>query len=414
MNINCERLWNNLIKLSEIGRNENGGVTRLSFTESERNAKDLVTSFMKEAGLVVREDEIGNLIGRKEGKKATNPVIMTGSHIDSVINGGNFDGPAGVLTALEALQTMNEQGIQTDSPIEVIAFTDEEGARFSTGMLGSLAVAGQLSVEELFSAKDQNKVTIADAMKKVGLEAESVGNAKRNPEMIKAYVELHIEQGRVLENANAPVGIVSGIVGVDWYRLTLKGEAGHAGTTPMGLRKDPLAAAAKIISYGEELARKEKSAVLTVGQLHVKPGGINIIPGEVELSFDIRDTSKDHMDKVFKLLNEYIKSVCEEREINWSIEGLHSLNPAPCKEKVVTAIEESFAETGLKSIRLNSGAGHDAMVMAGITEMGMIFVRSKDGISHNPKEWTDKEDLGIGGEILYKTLLKLAQDPESN
>jgi allantoate deiminase len=412
MNINSERLWNHLFKLSEIGRNDDGGVTRLSFTETERTAKNLVSSFMIEAGLKVREDEIGNLIGRKEGKNETNPVVMTGSHIDSVINGGNFDGPAGVLTAIEALQTMNEQGIVTDSPIEVIAFTDEEGARFSTGMLGSLALTGQLSIDELYYAKDQNNITIAEAMKIGGLDPELIGKAKRNPGEIKAYVELHIEQGKVLENANAPVGIVSGIVGVDWYRLTLKGEAGHAGTTPMGLRKDPLAASAKIISYAEELAKKEKSAVVTVGQMNVKPGGINIIPGEVELTFDIRDISKNNMDKLFNLLKGYINDVCKDREIEWSIVELHSLNPAPSSEKIVKSIEESFADTGLKLIQLNSGAGHDAMVMAGITDMGMIFVRSKDGISHNPKEWTEKEDLGMGAEVLYKTLLKLSKVPK--
>ncbi|NHM32525.1 Zn-dependent hydrolase [Neobacillus terrae] len=408
MNINSERLWNRIHKLSEIGKDENGGVTRLSFTETERKAKDLVVTFMKDAGLAVREDEIGNLIGRKEGAIFNSQVVMTGSHIDSVISGGNFDGPAGVLSAIEALQTMNEKGIVTESPLEVIVFTDEEGARFSTGMLGSLSAAGKLSKEELYSAKDKNGVTIAEAMKQAGLDPELAPNAKRNPEEIKAYVELHIEQGKVLENADASVGIVTGIVGVDWYRVTLKGEAGHAGTTPMGLRKDPLAAAARIISYGEEMARNEKSAVVTVGQIEVKPGGINIIPGEVAFSFDIRDINKENMNDIFEKLKAYIETTCEERGIELEIEQLHSLDPSPCSERIMKKMEESFTETEVQSIKLISGAGHDAMVMASITDMGMIFIRSKDGISHNPKEWSDQKDLAMGAEVLFTTLVKLA------
>ena len=408
MNINSERLWNRIHKLSEIGKDENGGVTRLAFTETERKAKDLVITFMKDAGLAVREDEVGNLIGRREGAIFNSQVVMTGSHIDSVINGGNFDGPAGVLSAIEALQTMNEKGIVTESPLEVIVFTDEEGARFSTGMLGSLSAAGKLSKKELYSAKDKNGVTIAEAMKQAGLDPELAANAKRNPEEIKAYVELHIEQGKVLENADASVGIVTGIVGVDWYRVTLKGEAGHAGTTPMGLRKDPLAAAAKIMSYGEELARNEKSAVVTVGQLEVKPGGINIIPGEVAFSFDIRDIKKENMNDIFAKLKAYIETTCDERGIELEIQQLHSLDPSPCSESIIKKMEESFAETEVQSIKLISGAGHDAMVMASITDMGMIFIRSKDGISHNPKEWSDQKDLAMGAEVLFKTLVKLA------
>ena len=408
MNINSERLWNRIHKLSEIGKDENGGVTRLAFTETERKAKDLVITFMKDAGLAVREDEVGNLIGRREGAIFNSQVVMTGSHIDSVINGGNFDGPAGVLSAIEALQTMNEKGIVTESPLEVIVFTDEEGARFSTGMLGSLSAAGKLSKEELYSAKDKNGVTIAEAMKQAGLDPELAANAKRNPEEIKAYVELHIEQGKVLEKADASVGIVTGIVGVDWYRVTLKGEAGHAGTTPMGLRKDPLAAAAKIMSYGEELARNEKSAVVTVGQLEVKPGGINIIPGEVAFSFDIRDINKENMNAIFAKLKTYIETTCDERGVEPEIEQLHSLDPSPCSESIIKKMEESFTETEVQSIKLISGAGHDAMVMAGITNMGMVFIRSKDGISHNPKEWSDQKDLAMGAEVLFKTLVKLA------
>lgn len=408
MKVNRERLWSNIMNLAKIGRNEDGGMTRLSFTQAEQEAKAFVSDVMRQAGLAVYEDAIGNLFGIKEGKNPNAPAILIGSHIDSVINGGIFDGPAGVLSGVEVLHTLDEAGWQGECPIEVVAFTDEEGARFSTGMLGSQALAGQLTQEFLNDHKDADGVSIAEAMKAAGYDPLNIHEGRRDPSTMKAYLELHIEQGRVLEDRRRSVGIVTGIVGLRWLQLRLKGEAGHAGTTPMELRKDPLAAASTIIKYFEETVRKEERAVGTVGRIHVQPGGINIIPGEVELTFDIRDLSTETLDNIQSVMQKHIDIVCEERGIGYECEVLHRIEPATCSPHIIEAFNQATEAVGLEPFQLASGAGHDAMVMANLTDMGMIFVRSKGGISHNPQEWTDKEDLGDGADVLLRTLLKLA------
>jgi len=295
--INRERLWERLMELALIGKQETGGVTRLSFTAEERAAKEQVRAYMTAAGLTVREDAVGNLIGRREGRNPDAPVVLIGSHLDSVYNGGNFDGPLGVLAGVEVLQTMAEQQIITEHPLEVIAFTDEEGARFSFGMIGSRGIAGRLTYSDL-QHRDREGITIAKAMREAGLDPQRIGEAVRPSGSIKAYVELHIEQGNVLESRNLSVGIVSGLAGPLWLKMVLEGEAGHAGTTPMGMRRDPLAAAAAVMLAIEEEAGKTGTAVGTVGQLQVQPGGINIIPGKVEFSVDLRDVDERVRDQV--------------------------------------------------------------------------------------------------------------------
>lgn len=404
--INKERLWDRLEALSHIGKNDTGGVTRLSYTKEEREAKNLVTSFMKEAGLSVREDEVGNLIGRKEGKDPEAPVILLGSHIDSVYYGGNFDGPLGVLSGVEVLQTLNEKGIQTNHPIEVIAFTDEEGARFSYGMIGSRAIAGTLTGDFL-DKTDSQGISIRGAMEGSGLKPEAFPAAIREKGTIKAYVELHIEQGKVLENEGLSVGCVTGIAGPLWLKFSLEGESGHAGTTPMGLRRDPLAASAIILQIIEEEARKTETSVGTVGQFQIQPGGINIIPSRVEFTLDLRDISESVRDRVEKVIVEKAERICAERNIQLNIEPLQRVAPAPCDNTIQTAIKESCQEIGVEPFSLSSGAGHDGMHLTELCPIGMIFVRSKDGISHNPEEWSSKEDCADGANVLYNTVLKL-------
>ena len=282
------RLWCRLSELGEIGRQDSGGVTRLSFTGEERAAKDRATVYMEEAGLSVREDAAGNLFGRREGSDPDVPAVLVGSHVDSVYEGGNFDGPLGVLAGIEVVQTMEENGVETEGPVEVVAFTDEEGARFSFGMIGSRALAGRLSPEDL-KHEDESGVSIAKAMRDYGLDPERIEEAARPAGSLAAYVELHIEQGRVLENEGLPVGVVTGIAAPVWRRLIFTGETGHAGTTPMELRRDALSAAAEVMAVIEVEASATGSSVGTVGRMGVEPGGINIIPGRVELSLDLRD-----------------------------------------------------------------------------------------------------------------------------
>lgn len=406
--INSDRLWDRLGQLGSIGKQEAGGITRLSFTPEERAAKDLVTGFMKEAGLTVREDEVGNLIGRKEGKNPTAPVVLVGSHIDSVPNGGDYDGPLGVLAGVEALQTLQEQGIETEHPIEVIAFTDEEGTRFGYGMIGSRGIAGLIKRDELEQA-DQNGITIAEAMRQTGLDPDRTSLAARTPGSVKAYVELHIEQGKVLESRGLSVGIVTGVAGPLWLNFVLEGEAGHAGATPMNLRRDPMAAAAQVMLAIEEEAGRTGTSVGTVGRLQAFPGGVNVIPGRVEFSLDLRDVDEAIRDEVEQRICERAKAICAERNVTLKVELLQRIAPAVCSDDIQHAVAEACEAEGLEAFRLPSGAGHDCMQLVELCPVGMIFVRSKDGISHNPAEFTTKEDCANGAQVLYRTVLSLAK-----
>jgi allantoate deiminase len=405
--IDADRLWSRLSELAEIGKSESGGVIRLSFTEEERAAKELVASYMREAGLTVREDAAGNLIGRREGRVGEAPVVLTGSHVDSVRNGGDFDGPLGVLGAVEALQTIDERGVETERPVEVVAFTDEEGARFSFGMIGSRATAGTLTLEHLAN-EDENGVLIAGAMRTSGLDPGRIDEAARAPGSVYAYVELHIEQGRILESNNLPVGLVTGITGPAWLRFTLAGEAAHAGTTPMNLRRDALAAAAAVIGRIEREAARTGTSVGTVGQLDLSPGGINIVPGQVSFSLDLRDIDEDVRNDVEARIMHEAALLCEKRGVELETKTIQRLSPAPCSAFVRDAAREACDTLGFEPFGLASGAGHDGMHLTELCAIGMIFVRSKDGISHNPTEYSSKEDCAAGAEVLYRTLLKLA------
>ncbi len=401
------RLWRRISELAEIGKHEEGGVARLSFTPEERAAKDLVASYMQAAGLAVREDAAGNLFGRREGRDSGAPAILVGSHVDSVRNGGDFDGPLGVLGGIEVLQTMDEEGVQTERPVEVAAFTDEEGARFSLGMIGSRALTGALSQEDL-RHEDREGVSIAEAMREAGLDPAAVGEAARSSDSLAAYLELHIEQGKVLEGEDLPVGVVAGIAGPVWLRLILSGEAGHAGTTPMGARRDALAAAAEVVGIIEEEASAAGSTVGTVGQIGARPGGINIIPGRVDLSLDLRDIDEAVRDRVEGRIRTRAEEACGRRGIGLEFEELQRLPPAPCSEEIRATIAAACEREGIGPFSLPSGAGHDGMHVAGLCPMGMIFVRSRDGISHNPKVWSSREDCEAGCNVLYLTVLDLA------
>lgn len=406
--IDGERLWRRISDLGEIGSQGEGGVTRLSFTDEERAAKDEVVSYMKEAGLSVREDAAGNLFGRREGRNSDSPSVLIGSHVDSVYNGGNFDGPLGVLAGIEVLHAMEEQGIETEHPVEVVAFTDEEGARFSFGMIGSRALAGRLTPEDLTEHEEAGGVSIAEAMRAYGLDPERIGEAARPAGSVKAYVELHIEQGRVLENEDLPAGVVTGIAGPVWLRFSIEGETGHAGATPMSLRRDSLAASAEIMGLIEAEASGTGTSVGTVGQLSLEPGGINIIPGRVEFSLDLRDIDEEVRDGVETRILEGAKEICRRRGVELEIETLQRLAPAPCSELVRDAVARACERVGIRAHALSSGAGHDGMQLTELCPMGMIFVRSRDGVSHSPDEWSSREDCAKGSHVLYWTVLDLA------
>lgn len=406
--VDGERLWSRLQDLSGIGASE-GGVTRLSFTDEERAAKDLAARWMEEAGLVVREDAAGNLIGRREGRDPSAPTVLSGSHLDSVRNGGNFDGPLGVLAAVEALQVVRERGVETARPLEVVAWTDEEGTRFGLGMIGSRAAAGLLSPQDL-SREDGDGLSVAEAMRGVGLDPGRIADARREPGSVHAYVELHVEQGKTLEQRNLPVGVVTGIAGPVWLRLTLTGAAGHAGVTPMGpLRHDALAAAAVVVGIVEKEAARTGTSVGTVGRMEVEPGGINVIPGRAAFTVDLRDIAQDVRDRLEARIMDETARLCEERGVALVTETLQRLPPVPCAGRARDAIEAACVELGHEPFALPSGAGHDGMQLSGLCPIGMIFIRSRDGISHNPAEWSTKADCAAGANVLYRTLVRLAK-----
>lgn len=405
--INKERLYHRLQELGKIGRRESGGVTRHAFTPEDRAAKDLVSAYMKEAGLSVREDAVGNLIGRREGRNPNASVVLTGSHIDTVCDGGIFDGGLGIIGGIEVLQTMSEQGIETEHPIEVYAFNDEEGSRFSFSMFGSRGVIGDLTQKDL-EMKDREGITVAQAMQNQGYAPEKIREAIRSNDELKAFIELHIEQGKVLECNDLSVGIVTGIVNELWMKISVIGEAGHAGATPMNLRHDALAAAAEMIQVIEKEAKKAEHTVATVGRLSVFPGGINIIPGRVEFTLDLRDTSQEISDQVEAAIFQEFERICSERGVRIETEIYQRIPPAPCSKEFQLAAKKACQEMGLEYFCLPSGAGHDAMQMVNICPIGMIFIRSKDGVSHNPAEWSSKEDCADGVNVLYHVLLDTA------
>lgn len=410
MEINSGRLWSRLMELGEIGKRDSGGVTRFSFTPEEQQARVQVIKYMLEAGLEVREDAAGNVIGRLEGTNPAAPAVLTGSHIDTVPDGGKFDGALGVIAAVEALQVMRERGKENVHPIEVIAFTDEEGSRFGFGMIGSRAMAGTLRPEDL-EHRDERGVTIAEAMRAAGIDPERIGEAAKHPGEVKAYIELHIEQGKVLENSNSPVGLVTGIAGPLWQQFTLTGQAGHAGATPMNMRKDPMQAAAELLGqiYGE--AERYPNAVATVGKIRALPGGVNVIPGQVEFSLDLRDIDEVDRDSLEAAIRDQAYRICGNRGIGLQIELLQRVAPAPSSPEVRQAVSEAGRAAGLPSLpTLVSGAGHDGMQFSSRWPLGMIFVRSRDGISHSPDEWSSPEDCAAGAEVLYHALLELASE----
>lgn len=406
--INKERLWETLMELGEIGKSPlSGGITRLSLTDEDLQARTYIINKMKDAGLDVRLDAIGNIIGKLPGKDKNKPAVLTGSHIDTVEQGGKFDGPLGVLAGIEALQTIKEMGIELTHSLEVISFTDEEGTRFGTSFIGSKGMVGELTDDHLY-LKDKQGITYEEAYKKAGFQSSEYRSAIRKPEEIKAYVELHIEQGKVLDMENLPVGIVTDVQGPIWMSIQFKGQADHAGATPMSLRKDASLAMAEALSIIEEIAKKWEG-VATVGQMHFKPGGINIIPETVQFSLDFRHTNKKMRTCMKKEIIASLNDISTNRGVELSTDITLDVEPVSCSTIVVQKIADACWTSGLPVYKMKSGAGHDALLLNKITDFGIIFVRSKEGYSHNPKEWSSKEDCYQGAQVLFNTLINLAK-----
>lgn len=410
--ININRILERIERLSLCTESATG-VTRRSFTEQSEQAEKLVIEWMQEAGMNVRKDAMNNIIGRFEGRDSNLPILLMGSHIDSVINGGKYDGTLGVITGIEVIHILHESKQIPEHSIEVVCFCDEEGTRFHTTFLGSRAMTGTLTVEDLLKRDDQG-ISVSQAMMDYGLIPDCYHYAKRKASSILAYLELHIEQGPVLEYLNQPCGSVSGIAGVSRYTFTINGKSGHAGTVPMKKRLDALSGAAEIMMKIEAMAKQYQPLVATVGKLVVGPGTSNVIPGIVKGTIDVRDTDAQRKSEYLTLLFAEINKLIKRRNLTCQIEKILEVEPALCSRKMIDCIDTAMLINGINPHQLISGAGHDAMIMDKLTNIGMIFVRCKDGLSHHPDEYVLPHDIEISTKILLDAVWMIANDRAVN
>ncbi len=386
------------------------GINRLSYTKYERKAINYIKEECVKADMSVKIDNCGNLIARREGIDSKTSAVATGSHLDTVYEGGKYDGTVGVLAGIEAIRNLKDKNIRTKRPIELIVFACEESSRFGISTLGSKAMTGKVNFDKIRNIKDKDDITIEEAYQKIGLDINKTKNCIREKDSIKSFLELHIEQSPYLERDELDVGIVTGISAPTRFNVKIKGLAEHSGSTRMFERQDALVGASKIVLAVKKFAEEESknSTVGTVGTLRVKPGAINVIPGYTELKIDIRGIIKESIDRVCDNIIKYFGTLEEELKlvVNWEI--ISNEMPILTDKTIQNTLEKNSKKLGLKYTYMNSGAGHDAMNMAKIWPTGMIFIPSKKGISHNPKEFTDLSYIKKGARLLEETLVELA------
>lgn len=398
---NAERLQQHITELSKFGANPEGGVSRVAFSTADIAGRDYISKLMTDAGLVVRVDTAGNIIGRRDGTDPKLPAIMTGSHIDSVPGGGNYDGDVGVLGAIEVAQLLHERGVRLRHALEIVSFTDEEG-----GLVGSLAMTGRLKPAALDVMTHSGK-TIRDGIRAVGGDPDRLAEARRKPGDLKAFIELHIEQGAILDESGIDIGVVEGIVGIHWWDVTIAGVANHAGTTPMNRRRDALLSAAEFALAVNRVAVSTLGRqVATVGRIRAEPGAPNVIPGKVVLSLEIRDLDSQKMRQVYDAIHAEAMKIAQARQTPFRFKELEvASEPAPTDERMRSIIANAATSLGLTHKLMPSGAGHDTQDMTHIAPSGMIFVPSVGGVSHSPKEYTSPEDMANGANVLLRTVL---------
>lgn len=406
--MNLKRIEQSLIEINRFGYSEQG-MNRLAYTESERQAIDYMIKLFEEEGMKVIIDPVGNVIARREGTDPTLPAVVTGSHLDTVYNGGKYDGTLGVIAGLEVVRYLNEQNIETKHPIEIVIFACEESARFGVSTIGSMAMIGEFK-EELLQLKDKDGISLRTAMENCSLNIERIEQAERKKEEIKVFYELHIEQGPVLENEGKQIGIVTGIAAPTRFHLEVVGEAAHSGTTPMPLRKDALLGAAEIALSLEQSALKEveNDTVATVGKCEVVSGSMNVIPEKVTMTIDIRSIHFKSKRKVVSELYQIIELIEKKRNVKVSISQLCNDRPIKMNDDIIHFLVQSCEKLNLSYRQMPSGAGHDAMMMAKRFPTGLIFVPSKNGISHNKEEFTSLEQIGAGVSLLKEAILQAA------
>jgi len=402
--INADRLSARIDILGEMERKSDGGCSRLALSDADRRGRDQVVEWMHEAGLAVRIDQIGNITGMRSGRSAVRPV-MTGSHIDTVGNGGRYDGIYGVIAGLEVLQSLQDADRVTERPLAVTVFTNEEGVRFQPDMMGSLVYSGGLALEEALNSKATDGARVGDELKRIGY----AGTERCGEPIPHAFIELHIEQGPILDLQHGLLGAVENLQGISWQEVTIRGVSNHAGTTPMQLRHDAGYCAARIGVFVRELARRMgASQVGTVGSIRLTPNLINVIPNQAVVSIDLRNTDDTLLMAAEKEFTAFLETLAQEEAVTIGTRALVRTQPVVFDASVLQAIEAVAAELKLPIRRMTSGAGHDAQMMARICPTAMIFVPSVGGISHNPREFTERKHLQIGADALLRTMLRLA------
>lgn len=404
--INSERLLNWLRQLGETGLDEENNLSRVAVSDADKAGRDLLVSWIKECGLEVKIDKIGNIFGLWYGCENRNEApLVLGSHIDTVINAGKHDGSYGVLSGLEVIKTLKDQGFSPIRPIAVAAFTNEEGVRYQPDMMGSLVYAGGLSVDEALKAIGTDGTVLGEELERIGY----AGTQK--PGFLKpyAYIELHVEQGPILDKIGVPIGAVENLQGISWQRITIEGVANHAGTTPTNMRHDAGLAAAKAITYLRDRAdNSDGQTVATVGTMEFKPNLINVIPASAIFTVDLRNPNNQKLQAEEQEFAKYLKELATTQGVSIMSEQLVRFDPVAFDQSIVELIEQVASELGLQSKRMTSGAGHDAQMMARICPTAMIFVPSIDGISHNPKELTKDADMIAGTNVLLDVVRNLA------
>lgn len=400
--VDADRLNRRLEELAGFGRLENGGNGRVAFSDADLAARRWFSGLLEEAGFTTRVDVAGNLLGRREGREASLPPLLLGSHLDSVPSGGHYDGPVGCVSALEVAWTLAEGDVATRHPVEVVVFPNEEG-----GKTGSRALAGQVEPFEL-ELETASGYTIGEGLRRLGGDPDRLAEARLEPGDVAAFLELHIEQGAVLEAEEVDIGVVQGIVGIMRWEVVVEGTPNHAGTTPMPRRRDALVAAARFVDAVNETALEMPGRqVATVGRLEVEPGAPNVIPGRVVLSLEIRDLSMAGILRVHEAIAARARAIGDATGTAFSFHRFYVSEAAPTHPRIRDLVEAEARELGLSTLRMPSGAGHDAQSIAAFAPVGMIFVPSRDGISHAPEEFTAPEEVARGADVLLRTLLAL-------
>ncbi len=403
------RLKQMILDLAEWNDTPGEGISRFSYGEKDAKARKYLIDICEELGLKVRVDAVGNIFARLEGTNPKALPVMTGSHIDSVKNGGRFDGIVGSVAALEAARVMVESGYQPKHPIDVVFFAEEEGSNFSAPVFGSKLLVGKLTLQDLKRVTNHEGITAYEMMKDAGLKPDNLAEDVIRPGTVKAMIELHIEQSTRLFSEKQTIGIVNGIAGLNWLKVTLKGNTNHAGATPMSLRQDPMEAAAKIISQIPDFARSTSdTAVATVGKIEMKPNIPNAIPGEVVFVVDVRDVTKEGVASMADKIRAAVEKHSKENAVTWDMETVATTEPIEIKQYMVDTMAKCADGLQADYIFMPSGAVHDSNYIAEVTDIGMIFVPSVEGRSHVKEEFTEWSDIKVGADLLLRTLVEIS------